>query len=139
MLSTCQSQLCEYQEALIPLQLFQTRSRDTPTLLIKTKVVAGTRNACQSILFWITTIGTTRTFTQLPNPLNRQLCPQESTPRQPLYSIKVKGQQERCPRGSRNRGKVPPWSHRGLQIGNVELLKADIGVLVDEIMRNSRD
>jgi hypothetical protein len=113
MLNTChRSQICKYQKApsLIPPQLFQTRTRDTSILLMETRVVDGTRNACQSMLLCITTIGT-RTFTQLPTPRCRQLFPQESTPRQPNHSVEIKGHQERCRRGPRNLRKVPPRSH----------------------------
>ena len=142
MLNTChQSQLCEYQMALIPPQLFQASTRVTSTLLIETRVVAGTRNTCQSIPLWTTTIGT-RTLTQLPTPRYRQPSLQGSTPRQPLHSIEIKGLQDICPRGPRDRRKVPPQSRRGLlygQIGIVELLQAGIGVLVGEIMRSCRD
>jgi hypothetical protein len=110
MLNTCHRSQYQKAPSLIPPQLFQTRTRDTSTLLMETRVADGTRNACQSMLLWITTIGT-RTLTQLPIPRCRQLSPQGSTPRQPSHSIYIKEDQERCPRGPRNRGRVPPRSH----------------------------
>jgi hypothetical protein len=129
--NTChQSQHFQHQKALIPPRLFQTRTRGASTLLAETRVVTGIRNACQSILFWITTIET-RTFTQVPTHRYRQLSPQESTPRQPLHSIKIKGRRERYHMGPRNRRKLPPRGHRGLHAG--------IGVLVGEITRSRRD